>query len=73
MVGRGDLPALCVGGVTPTVTTGVHRHFVAACAGTLDDDATLDVGSSSDLPRIPPSGDHSAGGERFNDVDDRER
>jgi len=65
-----DLPELA-GGLKP----GVHGQcpdgtFVAACAGNVDNHATLDVWSISSAPRTGAKGETIQPGEPYNDVND---
>ena len=66
----GDLPELS-GGEKP----GVHGQcpectYVAACAGNIDSDATLDVWSVSSEDRTGPKGETIPAGTPFNEVND---
>lgn len=63
------------GGRAPGVRTPCPTDcgFVAACAGNLDGDATLDVWSISSDSRAAPDGTVIPAGQPYNDVNDVER
>jgi type IV pilus assembly protein PilA len=66
-----DVPATLAGGVVPGVSgTCPDCTIVAVCAGTVDNDATLDVWSVSMTDRHGPHGEAIPPGIPFNDIND---
>ena len=62
-----DVPTQLAGGVHPGAS---ETGFVAACAGSIDNDATLDVWSVSSAERTGPHGELIPAMTPFNDVND---